>query len=56
MTRYLPSLVDDYGAGTSALITARQSGDRLLVTLTAECEEQVGRTVPIYTDTGDTAS
>ncbi len=56
LTAYLHSLVDEYGAATSALCTARQSGDRLLVTLTAECEEQVGRTVPIYTDAGDAAS
>ena len=28
----------------------RREGDGLLVTLTAECVEEIGRTVPIYTD------
>lgn len=50
LTEYLHSLVDDYGAVSSALCTARQSGDVLTVTLTAECVEQIGKTVPIYTE------
>ena len=51
LTEYLESLVADYGSVTSTLCTARQSGDVLTVTLAAECEEQIGERVPIYTET-----
>ena len=47
---YLHTLVDPYGTVSSTLCTSRREGDGLLVTLTAECVEEIGRTVPIYTD------
>ncbi|WP_455582666.1 sporulation protein YqfD [Dysosmobacter sp.] len=53
LTAYLHTLVDDYGQVTSSLCTARQKGDVLLVTLLAECREQIGQTVPIYTENTD---
>lgn len=53
LTAYLHTLVDDYGRVTSSLCTARQKGDVLLVTLLAECREQIGQTVPIYTENTD---
>jgi similar to stage IV sporulation protein len=42
--------VDDYGAISSSLSTVRQVGDTALVTLSAECVEQIGRTVPVYVE------
>jgi similar to stage IV sporulation protein len=50
LTEYLHTLVDPYGTVSSTLCTSRQRGDTLLVTLTAECVEQIGQRVPIYTD------
>ena len=50
LTEYLESLVADYGSVTSTLCTARQSGGVLTVTLAAECQEQIGKRVPIYTE------
>ena len=50
LTEYLHTLVDPYGTVESTLCTARQKGDTLLVTLTAECQEQIGESVPIYTE------
>ena len=50
LTEYLHTLVDPYGTVSSTLCTSRREGDGLLVTLTAECVEEIGRTVPIYTD------
>ena len=50
LTEYLEALVADYGSVTSTLCTARQSGGVLTVTLAAECEEQIGERVPIYTE------
>ena len=49
LTDYLHTLVDPYGTVSSTLCTSRREGDTLVVTLTAECVEQIGRTVPIYT-------
>ncbi len=49
LTEYLHSLVEPYGTVKSTLCSARQKGDTLLVTLKAECEEQIGESVPIYT-------
>ena len=49
LTRYLHTLVDGCGTVSSTLCTSRQQGDTLVVTLTAECVEQIGETVPIYT-------
>ena len=50
LTEYLHTLVDPYGTVSSTLCTTRQTADGLLVTLSAECVEQIGQTVPIYTD------
>ena len=49
LTDYLHTLVDPYGTVSSTLCTSRRTEGGLLVTLTAECVEQIGRTVPIYT-------
>ena len=46
---YLHSLVDPYGTVTATEISSRLRGDILTVTLTAECREELGKTVPIYT-------
>ena len=54
LTDYLHTLVDPYGTVSSTLCTSRQEGDCLLVTLSAECVERIGRTVPIYTEPDDT--
>lgn len=48
LTEYLHSLVDPYGTVTTTLCTSRQRGDVLEVTLAAECQEEIGRTAPIY--------
>lgn len=48
LTAYLHSLVDPYGTVSSTLCTSRQQGDSLAVTLTAECVEQIGESVPVY--------
>ena len=50
LTEYLHTRVDPYGTVVSTLCAARQKGDILLVTLTAECREQIGESVPIYTE------
>lgn len=50
LTDYLHTVVDPYGTVNSTLCTSRKKGDTLRVTLTAECEEQIGETVPILTD------
>ena len=50
LTDYLHTLVDDYGTVSSTLCTSRRRGDVLTVTLSAECVEQIGETVPIYTE------
>lgn len=46
----LGDLVEPYGQVRSTLCTARQTKGGLLVTLAAECEEQIGERAPIYTD------
>ena len=48
LTEYLHTLVDGYGEVRSTLCTGRQMGDILQVTLTAECVEEIGRQVPVY--------
>ena len=50
LTEYLHTLVDPYGAVSSTLCASRQTAEGLLVTLSAECVEQIGRSVPIYTE------
>jgi len=50
---YLHSMVEPYGIVKSTLCTSRQKGGTLFVTLTAECEEEIGEQVPIYTEESD---
>ena len=53
LTEYLHSLVDGYGTVSSTLCSSRQRGNILTVTLSAECVEQIGQSVPIYTEESD---
>lgn len=53
LTQELHAQVDPYGVVRSTLCSARQRGDALVVTLTAECEEQIGQRTPIYTEKSD---
>ena len=46
---YLRSIVAPYGEVTASQVTSRLRGDVLTVTLTAECREAIGETVPVYT-------
>lgn len=50
LTAYLASIVEPYGAVTSTLCASRQKDGVLLVTLSAECVEEIGVRVPIYTE------
>jgi len=50
LTDYLHALVDDYGEVASAVCDARREGDCLIVTLTAECREEIGVAAPILTE------
>lgn len=52
LSRQLHRQVDPYGSVESALCTANRRSDGLTVTLTAECVEEIGVRVPIYTDNG----
>ena len=47
---YLETLVSPYGEILSTLCSSRQKGAVLVVTLRAECREEIGRSVPIYTE------
>ena len=49
LTAYLQTLVEPYGEVCSTLCTSKQEGACLRVTLRAECREEIGRSVPIYT-------
>ena len=49
LEQYLEDLVSPYGEVKSTLISSSQRGDILTVTLRAECQEEIGRSVPIYT-------
>lgn len=53
LEQYLRTLVEPYGKVKSTLCTSRSKGNVLAVTLTAECEEEIGRQVPIYTEESD---
>ena len=53
LTDYLHTLVDPYGQVRSVLCSSRSADGGVLVTLRAECEEQIGETVPIYQDDPD---
>ena len=50
LTEQLQRMVEPYGTVRSTLCSSRQRGDTLTVTLTAECEEEIGESVPIYTE------
>ena len=50
LTEQLQRMVEPYGTVRSTLCSSRQKGDTLTVTLTAECEEEIGESVPIYTE------
>ena len=50
LTAYLTSLVESYGTVSSTLCSSRQKDGVLLVTLSAECVEEIGVRVPIYTE------
>ena len=53
LTEQLQRMVEPYGTVRSTLCSSRQKGDTLTVTLTAECEEQIGESVPILTEESD---
>ena len=46
---YLAALVEGRGRVSSAICSSRERDGVLTVTLTAECREEIGRQVPIYT-------
>lgn len=46
----LQTMVEPYGTIRSTLCSSKQIGDVLEVTLTAECVEEIGETVPILTE------
>lgn len=46
----LDSMVEPFGEVVSTLCSSRQKGDVLVVTLSAECREEIGESVPIYTE------
>ena len=50
LTAQLHKMVEPYGEVKSTLCSSRQKGDTLVVTLTAECLEEIGETAPIYTE------
>ncbi|MBE6995820.1 MAG: sporulation protein YqfD [Ruminococcaceae bacterium] len=50
LTEQLAAAVSPYGAIRSTLCSARERNGVLEVTLTAECVEEIGKTVPIYTE------
>lgn len=50
LTAYLETLMGSEGTIRSTLCSSHQNGDTLRVTLTAECVEQIGQTVPIVSE------
>jgi len=50
LTAQLHEMVDPHGEIKSTLCSSRQRGDTLIVTLSAECLEEIGETAPIYTE------
>ncbi len=50
LTAYLHTRVDPYGSVRSALCAARRRGEGLEVTVQAECREEIGESVPIFTE------
>ncbi len=47
---YLADLVEPYGTVRSTLCSVREKNGAMEVTLTAECEEEIGIQIPIYTE------
>ena len=47
LERQLAALLGETGSVTSAQFTAKQQGQTLTVTMSAECSEQIGEEVPI---------
>lgn len=52
LTAYLTSLMGESGEIRSTLVSSRQEGDVLRVTLTAECVEEIGQTTPLEAEAG----
>lgn len=50
LTEYLKTQVEPHGEVVSTLVSAREKGGVLQVTLAAECREEIGKTVPILTE------
>lgn len=50
LTAQLEKMVEPYGEVKSTLCSSRQKGDTLVVTLSAECLEEIGKTAPLYTE------
>ena len=50
LTAQLQEMVEPYGEVKSTLCSTRQKEDALIVTLSAECLEEIGETAPIYTE------
>ena len=50
LERYLASQLGEGGEIVSTRVADAEQGDWLLVTLSAECHEQIGKVVPIYQD------
>ncbi len=48
LTEQLHEMVDPHGEVKSTLCSSRRRGDTLIVTLSAECREEIGEVVPIY--------
>lgn len=53
LTAQLREMVEPYGEVKSTLCSSRRRGDTLTVTLSAECLEEIGESVPIYTEETD---
>jgi len=53
LTAQLERMVEPYGSVASTLCSSRRRGDVLEVTLSAECVEELGVRVPIYTEVPD---
>jgi similar to stage IV sporulation protein len=51
LTDVLHTLLDEEGSVSSTLCSSKRNGDSLTVTLRAECVEQIGQQIPVYTDT-----
>jgi len=50
LSAQLREMVEPYGEVVSTLCSSRRKGDALLVTLSAECREEIGESVPLYTE------